>query len=185
MLLELPKPGGTCYRLTQHADRVTSARPPCPGELCSPPPLQSSGLAVRGTYCAWKSTTTGLGLFTTRSWKSPPSCTLNALPRMAEPPKVRLDKPCGANCLGPRGSGLRPRASSRRSASLWAICEENGGDVRITETLQNSEFLPPRRSPTACTANNPKPAPSRHGGDPCPTPLPSSGPAPQHADWPT
>lgn len=65
------------------------------------------GWALPATYCAWKSTTTGLALLTTRSWKSPPSCTLKALGRPAEVPKA-----------------LVGTASSRRSANLCAICGE-------------------------------------------------------------
>lgn len=79
--------------------------------------VEKGARATGGTYCAWKSTTTGLGLFTTRSWKSPPSCTLKVFLRPAEVPKA-----LPWDTRGPRVG----RDSSRWSASLWAICGESG-----------------------------------------------------------
>lgn len=79
--------------------------------------MERAASATRGTYCAWKSTTTGLGLFTTRSWKSLPSCTLKVFLRPAE-----VLKALPWDTRDPRAG----RESNRQSASLWAICGESG-----------------------------------------------------------
>lgn len=100
--------------------------------------VERGARATSGTYCAWKSTTTGLGLFTTRSWKSLPSCTLKVFLRPAEVPKAL---PWDAR--GPRVGN----ASSRWSASLWAICGESGWWGGCTPRLVPLQQRPDPSSP--------------------------------------